>query len=162
MRTAYPPLPTEPRTPLARVNESGWAGSREGARKRESSRSWLGKTKIPAHGLAVSVESRSAVGNDRVSHAVKYQSPSVTWCVSENQVIVVLDLFSVPLQATQDTYRMALGRFSRTLIEPRTRCCRVNKEMCTALLIAYLGSIALAALGGEAWKRSKVERCNSL
>ena len=37
-----------------------------------------------------------------------------------------------------------------------------HKEMCTALLIAYLGSTALAALGGEAWKRSKVERCNSL
>ena len=35
---------------------------------RESSLSWLGETKILAHGLAVSVESRSAVGNDRVSH----------------------------------------------------------------------------------------------
>lgn len=75
----------------------------EGARKRESSRSWLGETKIPAHGLAVSVESRSAVGNDRVSHAAltvfgltfpyrKPESrPSVTWCVSANQVIVNLD-----------------------------------------------------------------------
>lgn len=57
---------------------------------------------------------------------------------------------------------MALGRISRTLIEPRTRYCRVIRKCVQPLLIAYLGSIALAALGGEAWKRSKVERCNSL
>lgn len=43
---------------------------------RESSRSWLGETKIPAHGLAVSVESRSAVGNDRVSHASHIKTPA--------------------------------------------------------------------------------------
>ena len=75
MRTAYHPLPTEPRTPLARVNESGWAGKWDGARKRESSRSWLGANEIPAYGLAVSVESRSAVGNDRVSHVFSHITP---------------------------------------------------------------------------------------
>lgn len=53
---------------------------------------------------------------------------------------------------------MALGRIYRTA----NAVLPCHKEMCTALLIAYLGSIALAALGGEAWKRSKVERCNSL
>lgn len=57
---------------------------------------------------------------------------------------------------------MALGRISRTLIEPRTRYCRVIRKCVQPLLIAYLGSIALVALGGEAWKKSKVERCNSL
>lgn len=158
MRTAYPPLPTEPRTPLARVNESGWAGSWEGARKRESSLIRLGETKIPAHGLAVSVESRSAVGNDRVSHAETPYTP-------QRHVVRIRESshrkFSIRSQSPykqQDTYRMALGRTYRTA----NAVLPCHKEMCTALLIAYLGSIALAALGGETWKRSKVERCNSL
>lgn len=53
---------------------------------------------------------------------------------------------------------MALGRTYRTA----NAVLPCHKEICIALLIAYLGSIALAALGGEAWKRSKAERCNSL
>lgn len=53
---------------------------------------------------------------------------------------------------------MALGRTYRTA----NAVLPCHKEICIALLIAYLGSIALAALGGEAWKISKVERCNSL
>lgn len=159
MRTAYHPLPTEPRTPLARVNESGWAGKWDGARKRESSRSWLGETKIPAHGLAVSVESRSAVGNDRVSHACKpHTRPSVTWCVSANQVIVGFRFVLSPPISNRIRTAWRWG----ALIEPRARYCRVTRKCVQPLLIAYLGSIALAALGGESWKRSKVERCNSL
>lgn len=161
MRTAYHPLPTEPRTPLARVNESGWAGKWDGARKRESSRSWLGETKIPAHGLAVSVESRSAVGNDRVSHVFSHITPQRHGV----RIHLIKSSISISSQSPYkhlDTYRMALGRISRTLIEPRTRYCRVIRKCVQPFLIAYLGSIALAALGGEGWKRSKARRCNSL
>ena len=84
--------------------------------------------------------------------------PSVTWCVSANQDIEEFSICSQSPYKQQDTYRMALGRTYRTA----NAVLPCHKEMCTALLIAYLGSIALAALGGEAWKRSKVERCNSL
>lgn len=118
MRTAYHPLPTEPRTPLARVNESGWAGKWDGARKRESSRSWLGETKIPAHGLAVSVESRSAVGNDRVSHVFSHITPQRHGVRIRESSHRKFSIRSQSPYKQQDTYRMALGRISRNLLEP--------------------------------------------
>lgn len=85
-----------------------------GSAIRESSRSWLGETKIPAYGLAVSVESRSAVGNDRVSHAETPYTP-------QRHVVRIRESrhrkFSICSQSPykqQDTYRMALGRTYRT------------------------------------------------
>ena len=100
-----------------------------GSAIRESSRSWLGETKIPAYGLAVSVESRSAVGNDRVSHACKpHTRPSVTWCVSANQDIVEFSICSQSPYKQKDTYRMALGRTYRTA----NAVLPCHKEMCTA------------------------------
>lgn len=54
-------ISTSQERPLRGSTSAGGREGREGAPTRESSRSWLGETKIPAHGLAVSVESRSAV-----------------------------------------------------------------------------------------------------
>lgn len=118
MRTAYHPLPTEPRTPLARVNESGWAGKWDEARKRESSLIRLGANEIPAYGLAVSVESRSAVGNDRVSHAETPYTPQRHGVRIRESSHRKFSIRSQSPYKQQDTYRMALGRISRNLLEP--------------------------------------------
>lgn len=114
--------------PLARVNERGWERRSGGSAIRESSRSWLGETKIPAYGLAVSVESRSAVGNDRVSHAETPYTP-------QRHVVRIRESshrkFSIRSQSPykqQDTYRMALGRTYRTA----NAVLPCHKEMCTA------------------------------
>lgn len=96
-----------------------------GSEIRESSRSWLGETKIPAYGLAVSVESRSAVGNDRVSHVeTPYTPQRHVVRIRESRHRRVLDLFSVTYKQIRIRTAWRWGAF----LEPRARCCRVTRK----------------------------------
>lgn len=99
----------------------------------------------------------SAVGNDRVSHVFSHITPQ-RHGVRIHLIKSSISISSQSPYKQPDTYRMALGRS----IEPRTRYCRVKRKCVQPYLICVLGSIALAALGGEGWKRSKARRCNSL